>query len=220
MKITHIGHACFTVDINGVILAFDPYDDSVGIPMPKIEAEKLYISHEHYDHNNRAAVKKQNLIRLDGTTYHDKQIKSWHDDVGGKKRGENIIHVVQACEAPTVFWTEDTELRVICHLGDLGQILTDKQVKEIEDAAHWILRDKSGFSQIDVLLVPVGGNYTIDAKQAVTVCQQLNPKLIIPMHYKTPGVVLDIAPIDEFVKLAKKNNLPVTVLGPGESCNF
>ncbi|GHU08777.1 MBL fold metallo-hydrolase [Alphaproteobacteria bacterium] len=199
IKITHIGHACFTVDLNNVKIVFDPYDESIGLPMPHIVAEKLFISHNHYDHNNASAVEIKHVMRLDGPSYIHHEIKSWHDNESGKKRGENIIRVVRACTAPGPGWSDDTEVCNICHLGDLGQVLTDDQVAEI--------------GKVDVLLIPVGGNYTINAQQAREVVRQLKPQITIPMHYKTPQTNLDIAPLDEFLKLMANDGVPVQTPG-------
>ncbi len=103
-----------------------------------------------------------------------KGIASYHDDAGGRLRGNNII-----------FCFEVDGIRV-CHLGDLGHLLDDKQVKEI--------------GSVDILLIPVGGYYTIDAKAATQVCSQLKPKVIIPMHYKTEKGLPEIAGVDEFLR--------------------
>ncbi|MDR1032630.1 MAG: MBL fold metallo-hydrolase [Candidatus Nomurabacteria bacterium] len=186
MKLTHIGHACFLIEGEEQSFVIDPYESSIGIEMPWLTADYLLISHEHYDHNNRAAVEAKYPNEAPPNV---KIVDSFHDDQGGALRGANKIHII------------DVDGQKVCHLGDLGHTLTDEKVAQID--------------KVDTLLVPVGGTYTIDAHGAITVCKQLKPKIIIPMHYKTPGVNLDIAPVDEFAQLAKENNLPVTILDPG-----
>jgi L-ascorbate metabolism protein UlaG (beta-lactamase superfamily) len=168
--------------------AIDPFDNSFGLTMPRLTADYLLISHEHYDHDNRAAVE---VKYPDEAPPNVKIVSSFHDDQNGALRGANKIHII------------NIDGQKVCHLGDLGQILTDQQIAEI--------------GEVDILLVPVGGNFTIDARDAIAICQQLNPKMIIPMHYKTPDINLDIAPVDEFVQLAGENGLPITILGSGES---
>jgi L-ascorbate metabolism protein UlaG (beta-lactamase superfamily) len=188
MKITHIGHACFLIEGGEQSFAIDPYDDSIGIAMPHLAADYLLVSHEHYDHDNRAAV---TVKYPDEIPQNVKTVNSFHDNQGGALRGKNKIHII------------NIDSQKVCHLGDLGQVLTDEQVAQI--------------GEISVLLVPVGGTYTIDARGAITVCQQLKPETIIPMHYKTLGINLNIAPVDEFAELAKENNLPIVVLDLNES---
>jgi L-ascorbate metabolism protein UlaG (beta-lactamase superfamily) len=168
--------------------AIDPYEDSIGTQMPHLVADYLLVSHEHFDHNNRAAV----TVKFpDVVPESVKVVDSFHDNQGGALRGPNKIHII------------DIDGQRVCHLGDLGQILSEQQRTEI--------------GEIDTLLIPVGGNYTIDAAEAITVCQQIKPKAIIPMHYLTPGVTVDIAPVDEFVRLANLANLNIKLLAPGES---
>jgi L-ascorbate metabolism protein UlaG (beta-lactamase superfamily) len=203
IKITHIGHACFTVEVGDVRAVFDPYDESIGLPMPHIIADKLFISHEHYDHNNRTAVEIRQTTPTVDALFQDAEIKSWHDDAHGQKRGENIIRVVRVGSDTDNL--PNAETCRICHLGDVGQVLTPEQVAEIKQAAGG---SEEG-AGIDVLMIPVGGNYTIDAVQAREVVRQLSPKIIIPMHYLVPGLKVDIAPVDEFLRLMKEDGVEI-----------
>ncbi len=135
------------------------------------------MSHDHFDHNNVASVKgKPEVVRgtaeVKGIKF--RGISTYHDESQGEKRGKN-----------TVFCFELDGLK-ICHLGDLGHPLADKQVSEI--------------GEVDILLVPVGGFFTIDAPVASQVCSRLKPKAIIPMHFKTDRCHLPIASVDEFLK--------------------
>jgi len=141
-------------------------------------ADIVTVSHHHHDHGNVAVVKgNPEVVSRVGRTkargIEVKGIASYHDEVGGELRGNNII-----------FCFEVDGIRV-CHLGDLGHLLDDKQVKEI--------------GSVDILLIPVGGYYTIDAKAATEVCDQLKPKVIIPMHYKTEKGIPNIVGVGEFL---------------------
>jgi L-ascorbate metabolism protein UlaG (beta-lactamase superfamily) len=180
MKIKWYGHSCFGLTAeNGKRVITDPFDGSIGYKIPTIDADIVTVSHDHYDHNyveavrgNPEIVKTPGSHRVKGIKIHG--FKTYHDDVQGQKRGENIIFVI-----------EIDGIRV-CHLGDLGHILTRDKVKEI--------------GEVDVLLIPVGGTFTIDACDAKEVVEQLKPRIIIPMHYKTEDVSLPIAPVEEFLE--------------------
>jgi len=184
MKIKYLGHACFMITSEtGVRIITDPYATGGGIKYGEIteSADIVTVSHDHSDHNNVAAVGgKPEIVR--GTTKIKEieftGIPSYHDEVGGSKRGKN-----------TMLCFEVDGIRV-CHLGDLGHQLGDKQVTEL--------------GKIDILLIPVGGYYTIDAKVATQVCNQLKPKVIIPMHFRTDKCAFPIAGVDEFLKGKEK----------------
>jgi len=157
----------------------DPFDGSVGYKIPKVEADIVTVSHDHYDHNYVEAVQGDPIIiKTPGEhSYLDIKIKgvpTFHDEIKGTKRGPNIVYVF-----------EMDGLR-ICHLGDLGHLLSKAQVEEI--------------GKVDVLLIPVGGTFTLDAEGAVEVVKQLSPRLVIPMHFKTPEVSLPIDPVDNFLE--------------------
>jgi L-ascorbate metabolism protein UlaG (beta-lactamase superfamily) len=180
VKIKWLGHACFVITSDaGTKIITDPYVTGGGIDYGEIteSADIVTVSHDHADHNNVAVVKgKPEVVRgsasIKGIEF--KGIPGYHDDAGGSTRGKN-----------TMFCFEVDGMRV-CHVGDLGHQLSDKQVAEL--------------GRIDILLIPVGGYYTIDAKVATQVCNQLNPKVIIPMHFKTDKCAYPIAGVDEFLK--------------------
>ncbi len=182
MKIKWLGHACFMITSEaGTRIITDPYETGGNIKYGKIteSAEIVAVTHDHFDHNNVAAVKgKPEVVRGIGTTrvkgIEFKGIPSYHDETAGSQRGNNIM-----------FCFEMDGVRV-CHLGDLGHQLSDKQAAEI--------------GSVDILLIPVGGYYTIDASVATQVCNQLKPKVIIPMHYKTDRCTSPIAGVDDFLK--------------------
>lgn len=180
MKIKWLGHASFLITSDtGTRIITDPYEPGGNIKYGEINesAEIVAVSHEHADHNNVAAVRgKPEVIRgsakVKGIEF--KGIPSYHDKAGGSQRGSN-----------TIFCFEVDGIR-ICHLGDLGHQLSDKQVAEL--------------GSIDILLIPVGGYFTIDAKVATQVCSQLKPRVIIPMHYRTDKCAFPIAGVDDFLK--------------------
>jgi len=180
MKIQWLGHACFKlVSSKGVRVITDPFDETVGYDMPAEEADIVTISHRHFDHAYVQGVKGQpKLIDKAGSFHVDgisvKGIKSYHDDDNGKKRGDNIIYC---------FKIDDLN---VCHLGDLGHVLNEEQAQEI--------------GPVDVLLIPVGGTYTIDAQKAAVIAMLLRPKMVIPMHFKTPKINFPISGVDGFLE--------------------
>ncbi|NYT01986.1 MAG: MBL fold metallo-hydrolase [Methanosarcinales archaeon] len=180
MEITWFGHSLFRiVDSVGRIVVCDPFDESVGYKKPKIKANVLLISHEHYDHNNARAIQgKPTVIRGPGlhraAGLEFKGIPCHHDAQGGRLRGEN-----------TIFCFSMDGIR-LCHLGDLGHILSQETVREI--------------GPVDVLFVPVGGIFTLDARGAHRVVDQLSPKIAIPMHYQTRSLSFDLEPVDRFLQ--------------------
>jgi L-ascorbate metabolism protein UlaG (beta-lactamase superfamily) len=170
MRVKWLGHACFLLTSDaGARIVIDPYAVRGGLHYAEIDAsaDVVLSSHDHYDHSNVAAVKgNPTVVRGAGTAtvkgIEFKGIAAHHDDVNGKKRGNNIIFAFVL-----------DGLR-ICHLGDLGHDLDDTQVRDI--------------GKVDVLFVPVGGLYTFDVEVATRVCRKLAPRIIIPMHFKTPQV--------------------------------
>ena len=158
------GHAFFLLS-GEIDIAIDPFKDFNGYPNPKVSADVVLITHSHSDHNQPQVVEGEpEIIR----EYGEKNfkglkingIKTFHDTEQGKKRGENTLFVI-----------EMGGIR-IAHCGDLGQILTDDQLEQI--------------GHIDVLMIPVGGYYTIDAQAAWENVNKINPRIVIPMHYKQP----------------------------------
>jgi L-ascorbate metabolism protein UlaG (beta-lactamase superfamily) len=183
MKIRWYGHACFLfTSKDGIKVLTDPFDNSVGYPIPDVEPNIVTTSHEHFDHN-AVNLLKGKFTTLKGKVEKEelgikiKSISSYHDESLGSKRGENYIFVFTIDEI------------TIAHLGDLGHILTKEDVEKL--------------GKIDILCIPVGGIYTVDAKQAVEIVEKVNPKIVIPMHYKTSHLKFDLAPVDNFLSLIK-----------------
>jgi len=186
MKVKWWGHACFELK-NEITIVFDPHDGKgVGLKPPETKADIILISHLHYDHADGADLvkKAQSTIIAEQSGEFSvakakiKGISSYHDENFGKLRGKNIIYVV-----------EIEGLR-FCHLGDLGHVPTDAQVKDI--------------GEVDVLFVPVGGTYTIDATGATKTIEKIKPKIAVPMHYAVKGLKVKIAGVEEFLR-EKKN---------------
>ncbi|MBI5077628.1 MBL fold metallo-hydrolase [Candidatus Falkowbacteria bacterium] len=187
MNIIWHGHSCFTLEdkINGVPVSIvtDPYDNSIGLRLPKLEADLVSVSHAHEDHNNVEAVngadgKSPIVINRPGE-YEVKKvfalgIGSYHDKSQGAERGKSVM------------FKFDFDGVKILHLGDLGSELSDQQLERIDD--------------VDVLLIPVGGKYTINAAEAAEIVREIEPRIVIPMHYQLPGMKLDLDPVEKFRK--------------------
>jgi L-ascorbate metabolism protein UlaG (beta-lactamase superfamily) len=180
VKIRWLGHACFLLESqDGTKIVTDPFDGSVGYKIPMLEADIVTVSHDHYDHNYVEGVQGDpQIIKSAGEFNIDniriKGVPAYHDEVKGAKRGPNIIY------------NFDIDGIKVCHVGDLGHLLSKTQLEEIGD--------------VDVLLIPVGGTFTLDAEGAAAAIEQFSPKIIIPMHFKTPAVSMPIDPVDIFLE--------------------
>ncbi len=178
MKIQYIGHSCFLICLQGVRIVTDPYGD-VGFPMPHIGADVLTVSHSHYDHCNVGAVDAPSVFTQAGEYtvggVHILATEHSHDDAGGRKRGK------------TLAFRFEGEGMSLLHLGDIGEPANSPSVRALKRA--------------DVLLLPVGGNYTIDASNAKKYVELLRPSFVIPMHYMQEGLTVDIAGAEPFLRL-------------------
>ncbi len=182
MQIKWLGHAAFLLTArDGTRVITDPYATGAGLSYGQIKesADVVLVSHEHGDHNNVAAIKGSPEVIRGAGTHKAKGIEfrgvaSFHDPSGGRQRGPNTIFC---------FTLDGVRL---CHLGDLGHVLSGEQVAQI--------------GQVDVLFLPVGGFYTIDAREATRVMGSLKPKIAIPMHFKTPKCDYPISPVEEFLQ--------------------
>jgi L-ascorbate metabolism protein UlaG (beta-lactamase superfamily) len=195
MDITWMGQSCFKIKGKSSSVIIDPFDPTkMGLKLPKdLSAELLLITHGHEDHNNISAVSGDPVV-IQGPGEYEvagisvKGIHSYHDKQEGAERGVNTIYSI------TIDGVN------ILHLGDLGHPLAEEQSGEIDTST-------------DILMIPVGGNYTIDAEEAAKVVATLEPKVIIPMHYKLPESSADIAPVDGFLKeMGAENIEPVAKL--------
>jgi len=182
MNIKYLGHAAFVITSDtGIRIITDSYETGPDLTYGEIteSADIVTVSHDHFDHSNVAVVKgNPEVVRRAGRStvkgIEFRGIATYHDEAEGRLRGNN-----------TIFCFEVDGIRV-CHFGDLGHLLDDKQVAEI--------------GSVDIVFIPVGGYYTVDAKAATEVCNQLKPKVIIPMHYKTEKGIPNIAGVDGFLR--------------------
>lgn len=180
MKVKYLGHASFMLTSDsGTRIITDPYTPVNGLTYEEIKesADVVTVSHGHFDHNNARSVRGNPEVvtrtaKVKGIEF--KGIPAYHDEARGSKRG-NV----------TIFCFEVDGIR-ICHLSDLGHQLTDQQVADV--------------GKVDILFIPVGGYYTIDAKGATQVYTRLQPKVVIPMHFKTAKGLAETAGVDNFLK--------------------
>lgn len=183
MQIIWHGQACFSLKGKNAVIVTDPYSEEIGLKLPKLEADIVTVSHQHFDHNNTAAVSGQPKIFEWPGEYETKEIvitgiEAFHFSESEGKEGEKRGKII-------IFCFELDGLK-ICHLGDLGHRLTSGLTEAI--------------GEVDVLFIPVGGIYTIGAEKAHEVIEQIEPRLVIPMHYKIPGLKIDLAPLEDFLK--------------------
>jgi len=179
MDITWYGHACFRLNERNIVAVTDPFGEDQGFVRPRIRADLVTISHDHAGHDNRIGFRGGPRF-FDGPGEYEVKgvfvtgVATYHDGRSGATRGRN-----------TVFLFEFNGLTV-CHLGDLGHVPTQSQVEALSD--------------VDVLLIPVGGVHTIDASKATEVISLIEPRLVIPMHYKTPEEMVRLHTVTRFFK--------------------
>ncbi|MCA9301948.1 MBL fold metallo-hydrolase, partial [candidate division WWE3 bacterium] len=165
MEITYIGHSCFKIKGKNISLVIDPYDPTMlGYKLPTLSADAVLLTHDHPDHANVQGVKDYRLVISAPGEYEISDVfvyglQTFHDESEGSKRGNNTIYSIEI---------DDFSLM---HLGDLGHILSAETLEKI--------------GTVDVLMIPVGGVYTIDSAAAVKVISSIEPGIIIPMHYQT-----------------------------------
>lgn len=187
MNIVWYGQSCFKIQGKDIALVTDPFDKETGLKPPSGTADIVTISHEHFDHSNRDAIKGEPFV-IDGPGEYEikkvmvRGIESYHNMEKGAERGMN-----------TIFTIIMDDIR-ICHLGDLGQkSLEADQLKAI--------------GEVDVLFVPVGGFFTINSKEADAVISQIEPRIIVPMHYRIEGVKGDLTKLDDIKSFCQDHNL-------------
>jgi L-ascorbate metabolism protein UlaG (beta-lactamase superfamily) len=182
MNIRWYGHACFGINIDKITIVTDPHDGkSIGIKPPQVKADIVLVSHSHFDHDSVKTVRKLTTKVIfdapgrgvDRSNIRFRSIPVYHDNSEGAKRGVNNI-----------FYFNPENVK-FCHLGDLGHIINDDQIKKI--------------GEVDILFIPVGGVFTIDADDAWKVIEKIKPKVVIPMHYRIGGLSLSIQPLEPFL---------------------
>ena len=181
--IQYLGHSCFRLRGRDGIVLTDPFDRSTGMDIGRPTAHIVTVSHAHADHANTAAVKpmRDDLFVIDGPGDYEVSnilvsgVRTFHDSKKGAELGRNTVYVIHVDDV------------VFCHLGDLGHELTTQQLDEI--------------GSVDVLFIPVGGGETISPATATSVISQIEPKIVVPMHYALDGqqtFMSDLAPLDKF----------------------
>lgn len=204
MKIIWAGQSCFQIIISNprnhsTSIVIDPFDKTIGLKEPRFSADILLVTHDHPDHNNVKAIRgspaqvsskfgRVNLFLIKGAGEYEikgvfiKGIPSFHDDVQGKERGENTIYTIEI------------EGMKLCHFGDIGQKqLTDEQLEKI--------------GSVDILMVPIGGICTISSQEAQKIISQIEPKIVIPMHYQLPKLKIKLKDLSEFLKVMGRNSI-------------
>jgi L-ascorbate metabolism protein UlaG (beta-lactamase superfamily) len=198
--VQYLGHSCFRLRGRDGIVICDPYSRSIGLDIGRPSAHIVTVSHDHPDHNYTAGVKpmRERIFVIDGPGEYEVSgvlitgVSTAHDKSKGAERGFNTVFVIHLDDV------------VFCHLGDLGHELTQGQIEEIGD--------------VDVLFVPVGGGETIGPAEATNVISQIEPKIVVPMHYATAQLSFeyDLAPIEKFAherglkEIALEDKLSVT----------
>jgi L-ascorbate metabolism protein UlaG (beta-lactamase superfamily) len=203
LDVTWHGLSCFRLRGKNATVVTDPYLPSVGVRLPKLEADLVTLSHGHPNHSNVDAVATKSAYVVDGPGEYEVKgvtvfgIRSYHDSVAGAEQGANTIYVL-----------EIDEVR-ICHLGDLGHTLDDETVEAIG-------------TPVDVLMVPVGGGKALSAARAAEVVRTIEPRWVVPMHYRLPGFKLELDGVETFLKemsvteVTPQGKLIVQYSGSGE----
>ncbi len=179
MEITWYGHSCFRLYTRGTSVITDPYSRELGYTLPRVKVDITTISHDHAGHNNAKGLKGDYFVIDEPGEYEIGGvfiigIAAYHDRKKGKERGRNNIYLFEI------------EGISVCHLGDLGHIPTQTQVEALND--------------IDVLLTPVGGISALTAGMAAETASMLEPRIVIPMHYKTPFIKRKLSSVNGFLK--------------------
>lgn len=200
MDITYLGHSCFKLRGKNATAVTDPYQATVGFELPTVSADVITVSHDHSDHNNVKAVsgtarRKNPFIVTNPGAYEVEDISvfgvaTFHDNTKGTQRGGNVLYKI---------YLDDI---IVAHLGDLGHTLT---------AEH-----KAALGDIDVLLIPVGGHFTIGPEEAVKIAHELDPAWVIPMHYNTSehnqDIFADVAKLEVFLQAFGAESQPAKSL--------
>ena len=177
MDINWLGRSCFRIKSSGAVIITDPYPPSLGCSLGKSTARIVTVSHQHPGHSYVDEISGEPRLVTGPGEYEIGGvliigIATFHDRERGGKLGKNTVYVMGMDEV------------TVCHLGDLGHTLGVEQVEEI--------------GNVDVLLLPVGGVSTLNAPMAAEVVRQLEPKIVVPMHFKTPELDLELEPVERF----------------------
>ncbi len=178
MEIAWYGHACFRLKADEATVITDPYPEDLGYRLPRARADVVTVSHDHPNHSYLKGIEEPFKVVQGPGEYEINDvfiygIPTFHDRQKGRDRGKNTIYL---------FEFEDL---TVCHLGDLGHVPTQSQVEILSD--------------VDVVLIPVGGHHTISAGQAAEVINLLEPRVVVPMHYKTDLCQIKLDPLEKFL---------------------
>ena len=178
MEISWLGYSCFRIKGGKTTIITDPYPPDLGYSLGKATSQIITVSHQHPGHSYVRGIEGQPKVVSGPGEYEISGVSiigiaTFHDNLKGSERGKNTVYLIEVDGIS------------VCHLGDLGHALTAEQVE--------------GIDNVDVLLVPVGGASTIDASTAAQVVRQLEPKVVIPMHYKTEALKRELEPVDLFL---------------------
>lgn len=196
MEIKYLGHSSFLIKSKEGKLVTDPFNPAIGLRFPKTEADIVTVSHDHIDHNAADLVEANPLIidmpgEFEKNGFRITGYQSFHDKKKGAERGENIIYKLESDGIS------------LLHMGDLGYVLQDDLVDQM--------------GKVDILFVPVGGTYTVDAGEAIEIVKKIEPSIVIPMHFKSKKGKMksseDLAPVDEFLKkMGAESTVPLPKL--------
>lgn len=180
MVITWLGQACFKLQSGDLTIVIDPFSKDIGLTPPRFRSDLVLVTHSHYDHANAESLTGEPFVINGPGEYEVKNvyvhgIETYHDEVQGKERGMNTVYKIEA------------EGLRIAHMGDFGE-------KELRDTTVEELGD------VDILMVPVGGKFTIDSEGAAKAVKKIEPRLCIPMHYKIPGLKIALDGVEAFLK--------------------
>jgi len=190
MVITWYGQSCFKIQSGDLVIVVDPFSKDIGLTPPRFRADIALVTHAHHDHNNLDSVSGEPFTitapgeyEVKGAYIHG--IETFHDNKKGKERGLNTIYMIEV-----------EGIRLL-HMGDYGED-SDKDARFLEEAG-----------EVDILLVPVGGTYTIDGESAARLTKDVEPRFVIPMHYKISGLKISLADNSQFLKeMGVKNAEP------------
>jgi L-ascorbate metabolism protein UlaG (beta-lactamase superfamily) len=179
MDITWLGHACFRLRGKEGTVVVDPFNKSIGLSLPRMQADVVTVSHDHAGHNNSGGIGGSPRVVNGPGEYEIKNIfitgiQAYHDSEQGKSQGKVTIYLIEM---------EDL---VVCHLGDLAHVLSQAEIETI--------------GRVDILLAPVGGGNSLNASQTAEVVGLLEPRAVIPMHYHTSGLATALDPLARFTK--------------------
>jgi L-ascorbate metabolism protein UlaG (beta-lactamase superfamily) len=179
VDITWLGHSCFRIRGNQAVIITDPFSPGLGYTLSKQTADIVTISHPHPGHSYDTGITDQHRLVKGPGEYEISGvlilgITAYHDAIKGQSKGKNTVYLMEVDGVN------------ICHLGDIGHVLADEQIEEL--------------GNIDILIVPVGGVSTINASMAAQTVRKVEPKVVIPMHYKTPKTTRDLEPVENFLK--------------------